>query len=73
MVKVHTRVKRRHRISSNLDGNIVLKKKQKKNRPKTFPSIESAKIWTAGNNLVLEDYVFKQVKRNKRIELVRKS
>jgi len=72
MVKVHTRVKRRHGISSNLDGNVFLKKKPKDNRPKTFSNIESAKNWAVKNDLIPESYLFKPVKRNKRIEIVKK-
>ena len=72
MAKVHTRVKRRHGISSNLDGNMFLKKKPKENRSRTFPSIDSAKDWAAKNDLAPESYTFKPVKRNRRIELLKK-
>lgn len=72
MVKVHTRVKRRHRINTNLDGNKFLKKKEKHTRPKTFSDINLAHNWATKNNLVPSSYFLKSVKRNKRVEIVQK-
>lgn len=71
MAKVHTRVKRRHRIRSNLDGNKILNPKGRNNRPKTFSNTESANNW-AKENLGSESYSLKSVKRNKRVEIVLK-
>lgn len=72
MAKVHTRVKRRLRIRSNLDGNKILKKKEKNSKPKTFPNTESAHNWAAKENLISDSYFLKSVKRNKRFEIVQK-
>ena len=72
MAKVHTRVKRRLGIRTNLNGNLFIKKKKKNNRPKTFSNVKSAHNWAVKNDLVSESYSLKSVKRNSRFEIVQK-
>ena len=72
MTKVHTRVKRRRLIRTNLDGNLFLKTKKKEHRQKPFSNPDTANAWAVKNNLSLDSYSLKSVKHNKRVEILKK-
>ncbi|MBU1111982.1 MAG: hypothetical protein ABIG93_00760 [archaeon] len=60
--KVHTRAKRKFKISTNTNYKINLKGSIKKVRPKTFKNEEAAHVWAKAQGL--KDYKL----RNLRLE-----
>jgi len=65
MAKIHTRQKRKLRISKHNQPNTI-----KKKRPKTFESIKSANAWASNKGIKPEQYTLKSVKHNKKFEIV---
>lgn len=65
MTKIHTRTKRKLRLSKYNKLNTI-----KKKRPKTFDSIESANVWASNKGIKPEQYTLKSVKHNKKFEIV---
>jgi hypothetical protein len=65
MTKIHTRSKRKLRLPKYNKLNTI-----KQKRPKTFNSIESAKVWASNKGIKPEQYTLKSVKHNKKFEIV---
>ena len=72
MKKIHTRVKKRHGLSTHLNHYKFFKPGTKKNRPKTFKTEEDANGWALKQGLKLEQYYLKKVKKNKKFQIVNK-
>ena len=74
MGKIHTRLKRKHNLSTHLSHYKFFHAGAKeKNRPKTFKTEESADSWAQKNGLKQEDYFLKKVKHNKKFQIVDKN
>ena len=69
MVKVHTRIKRKYRVTTSF-RQTKLGTGGKKPRPRTFSTEESAKKWATENKLKEGSYSLKSVKKNKRFQIV---
>ncbi len=70
MKKIHTKVKRKFNLTTNLSQYRFFHPTEKPHRPKSFPSEESANRWAAGQGLKAGEYTLKRVKLNKRFEVV---
>ena len=73
MKKIHTKIKRRLGLSTHKNWyypyfhpNLV-----KRRRAKTFNTEEAANAWALKNGLKPEQYSLKNVKKNKKFEIVR--
>jgi len=72
MKKIHTRLKRKFGLSTGLSHyHFFHPCTNKKNRPKTFKTEESANAWVRKYGLKKEQYYLKKVKRNKKFQVVR--
>lgn len=70
MRKVHTRVKRKHRLPTHRKHRFYFSSVVRKKRPKTFATEESAHKWAEQNKLKKGTYSLKKVKKNKRFQIV---
>jgi len=70
MKKVHTKIKRRFRLSTHLGHSGFFHQAAKKSRPKTFKTESAAHAWASSNKLKPEQYALKSAKRNKRFQIV---
>ena len=70
MKKVHTRAKRRYRLSTHINRYDFFHPTVKESRPKTFKTEEAAHSWASGNGLKKEQYSLKKAKRNKKFQIV---
>ena len=70
MAKIHTRIKRRYGLSTSHGHHSYFHGIGKKNRPKTFNTEESANAWALKQGLKPEQYSIKNVKRNKKFQMV---
>ena len=72
MKKIHTRAKRRFKLSTHINWHGFFHPAEEKHRPKTFKTEEYARAWASGQGLKPEQYHLKSVKRNKRFQVVAK-
>jgi len=70
MVKIHSRLKRRLQLSTGLSHHNFFHPSVAKNRPKTFKTEESAKLWASTRSLKEGQYSLKNVKHGKRFQVV---
>ena len=70
MKKIHTSIKRKYRLSTHINQYRFFHPLQKKPRPKTFKTEESAHIWASKHNLKKDQYTLKKVKKNKKYQIV---
>ena len=70
MAKIHTRIKRRYGLSTTRRHYSYFHGILKRHRPKTFNTEESANAWALKQGLKPEQYSIKNVKRNKKFQMV---
>jgi len=70
MTKIHTRIKRRFGLSTHRPHYFYFHVGAKEARPKTFKSEEAAHSWALSHKLNQKQYSLKQVKNNKRYQIV---
>lgn len=63
MKKIHTRQKRKLRMHG-------IRGRNRKSKPKTFKTEESANAWATNHGLKPEQYCLKKVKKNKKFQIV---
>jgi len=68
MKKIHTKMKRKYDLSTNLNPYRFFHPKEKPHRPKSFGSEALARDWAKQKGL--NEFTLKKVKHNKRFELV---
>ncbi|MBI2208140.1 hypothetical protein HYU50_01470 [Candidatus Woesearchaeota archaeon] len=70
MKKVHTKIKRKFRLSTRFRHSGFFHQAAKKNGPKTFKTESAAHAWASSHGLKPEQYALKSAKRNKRFQIV---
>lgn len=73
MRKVHTKAKRKYRLSTHINQYAFFHPVKKKSRPKTFKTEESAHVWASKNGLKSGQYSLKKVKKNKKFQILVKN
>jgi len=69
MKKVHTRMKRKHRLSTHKSAYGFFHAGAEEHRPRTFKTEGAARAWALSNGLKEGKYSLKRVKKNKRFQL----
>ena len=69
MKKIHSRIKRKYRLSTHV-GQHHFFHPNKRKRPKTFKTEESAHNWAKEHGI--SNYSLKKVKRDKKFQIVTK-
>ena len=70
MRKIHTRMKRRHKLSRYKNWYYEFFHPEKRIRPKTFKTEQAAHAWASNNDLKPEQYLLKPAKKNKKFQIV---
>ena len=70
MKKIHTRMKRRWRLSTHLSHYFFFHPKKPQHRPKTFRTEQTAIEWAKSHSV--EGFDLKRVKRGLRFQIVMK-
>lgn len=72
MRKIHTKIKRKRRLSTH-QGAYKFFHPKKRKRAKTFSTEEKAKAWAGEQGLKGGEYTLRKVKKGKRWEIVKSS
>ena len=71
MRKIHTRLKRKHGLSTHKNWYSLFHNiHPKRIRPKTFKTEEAAHAWASNHNLKPDQYFLKPAKKNKKFQIV---
>ncbi len=66
---IHTRAKRKLKLSTKFQHKAFVKGIERKVRPRTFPTEESANKWATEQGI--KGYTLKKVKKDKRFQIVK--
>jgi len=71
MKKIHTRRKRKYRLSAHINPYYFFHPNLKnRKRPKTFKTEEAANFWALNHGLKPGEYYLQKVKKNKKFQIV---